>query len=206
MKTMQQTKDCVAVIEDDAVVRRAVCLMFEGVGVEVRAYASAREYLDDALGMRLCACLVLDVRLPGISGIELQRQLLLQGLAPAIVFITGHADVTMAVDAMRSGAVDFLQKPFKEQHLLESVQKALGKARSLRAKQKLSETTVARLACLTPREREVLAGLQRGLRTKAIAAELGISTKTAEEHRANLMRKMHAKNIAELITLCNANP
>lgn len=196
-------RDCVGVIEDDAAVRRALCLMLDTVGLEVHAYATAREYLGDAHGTSCCTCLVLDVRLPGISGIELQKQLLLQSRMPAIVFITGHADVPMAVDAMRNGAVDFLQKPFKEQQLLDSVQKALAKAREFRELHEKDETTAARLACLTPREQEVLAGLLRGLRTKIIAAELGIVTKTAEEYRSNVMKKMHASSIAELVSMCN---
>ena len=198
-------KEYVGVVEDDDAVRRALCLMLEGVGLEVHAYATARDYLDDPQGRALCGCLVLDVRLPGISGPELQRQLLLRGPAPAIVFITGHADVPMAVDAMRNGAVDFLQKPFKEQQLLDSVQKALILARSSREHRDKSETAVARLACLTPREQEVLAGLQRGLRTRDIAIELGLATKTAEEHRANLMRKLHASTIAELLSMSNTS-
>lgn len=197
-------KDCVGVVEDDAAIRWALSLMLEAVGLEVHAYASARDYLEDAHGQSVCTCLVLDVRLPGMSGIALQKQLLLQQQFPAIVFITGHADIEMAVDAMRNGAVDFLQKPFKEQQLLDSVQRALIQEKRSRAKRDRGETAKARLACLTPREQEVLAGLQRGLRTKEIAGELGIATKTAEEHRANLMHKMHAATIAELVAMCNS--
>jgi len=200
---MTMANDCVGVVEDDAAVREALCLMLRALNIEVYGYASSREYLDDPHGRRRCTCLVLDVRLPGVSGIELQKQLLKQGHGPAIVFITGHGDVPMAVDAMRNGAVDFLQKPFKEQQLLDSVQKALATYQSLREARDKSETVTARLACLTAREQEVLAGLLRGLRTKEIAAELGIATRTAEEHRAKVMRKMHASTIAELVSTCS---
>ena len=201
MKEAKAANDCVGVVEDDAAVRRGLCLMLEGLGIEVHAYASARDYLDDAHGRNCCTCLVLDVRLPGISGIELQRQLQQQPRAPAIVFITGHGDVPMAVEAMRNGAVDFLQKPFKEQQLLDSVQKALIAQRQARQSRDQNATTAARLACLTPREQEVLAALLRGLRSKEVATELGLSTRTVEEHRANLMRKMHAATIAELVAM-----
>jgi FixJ family two-component response regulator len=202
MKQPQAANDCVGVVEDDDAVRRGLCLMLEGLGMEVYAYASARDYLDDQRGRDCCACLVLDVRLPGISGIELQRQLQQQEHAPAIVFITGHGDVPMAVEAMRNGAVDFLQKPFKEQQLLDSVQKALIAQRQGRQARDKGNTLAARLACLTPREQELLAALLRGLRSKEVATELGLSIRTVEEHRANLMHKMHAATIAELVAMC----
>jgi FixJ family two-component response regulator len=202
MKEMQTDKDCVGVVEDDDAVRKSVCLMLESLGMEVHPYASAKDYLNDPHGRSCCACLVLDVRLPEMSGMELQKQLLSQARAPGIVFITGHGDVPMAVEAMRNGAVDFLQKPFKEQQLLDSVHKALKLERRVREARDKSDVTAARLACLTPREREVLKGLLRGLRTREVAAELGLATKTAEEHRANLMHKMHASTIAELISMC----
>jgi len=206
MKKLPATKDCVGVVEDDTAVRDALCLMLRSLDIEVFAYASAREYLDDPQGRGCCACLVLDVRLPGISGIELHKQLVQQKRVPAIVFITGHGDIPMAVEAMRNGAVDFLQKPFKEQQLLDSVQRALAVERCSCQAHDKSEIVAARLACLTVREHEVLARLLRGLRTKEIAAELGIATRTAEEHRAKVMRKMHAATIAELASMCIATP
>jgi FixJ family two-component response regulator len=149
---------------------------------------------------------VLDVRLPGISGIELQRQVIRQRRVPAIVFITGHGDVPMAVEAMRLGAVDFLQKPFKEQQLLDSVQKALAQERGSREARDKGELVSARLACLTPREQDVLKGILQGLRTREIAVNLGLATKTAEEYRANVMRKMHASTIVELVAMCSTTP
>jgi FixJ family two-component response regulator len=203
---LKTSRDCVGVVEDDAAVRRGLCLMLEGLGMEVHAYTSAQEYLDDLHGRKCCACLIVDVRLPGISGIELQRQLIQQGHAPAIVFITGHAEVPMVVEAMQMGAVDFLQKPFKEQQLLDSVQKALALNRRSRETKVKTETATARLACLTSREQQVLESILQGLRTKQIAAEMGIAVKTAEEHRSNLMHKLHASTVADLIAICNAVP
>jgi len=178
-------------------------LMLESLGIKVLTFASAREYLNDPHAGECCKCLVLDVRLPGISGMELHKQLLRQAESPAVVFISGHGDIEMAVEAMRMGAVDFLQKPFREQQLLDSVQKALSLAQGGRKARAQIEVVAARLACLTPREQDVLARLMRGLRTKAIASELGISSKTVEEHRANLMRKMHAENIVDLVSMYN---
>jgi FixJ family two-component response regulator len=207
IRSLGAAKDCVAVVEDDAAVREALCLMLGALDMDVFAYASASEYLDDPQGADYCTCLVLDVRLPGFSGMELQKKLLQQKRrVPHIVFITGHADVEMAVEAMRNGAVDFLQKPFKEQQLLDSVQRALVLERRSREAQDNDETLAARLACLTVREREVLARILRGLRTKEIAVELGLATKTVEEHRSNLMRKMHTRTIAALVSKCNSLP
>lgn len=197
------TRSCVGVLEDDAAVREGLCLTLESMHMDVYGYASADEYFADAQGRNNCICLVLDIRLPGMSGLELQRQLLKQGPVPTIVFVTGVGDVSMAVEAMRNGAVDFLQKPFKEQQLLDSVHKALALARQLRKQRNVSEAVMARLACLTPKEREVLVKLIHGLRSKEIAAELGRATKTIEEHRAHIMRKMHASTIAELVSMCN---
>ena len=203
-KNKRATKDSVGVIEDDAAVREGLCLMLETLGMEVHRYASATEYLNDSHGRSCCSCLVLDVRLPGTSGIQLQKQLMTLNRTPAIVFISGHGDIPMAVEAMRNGAVDFLQKPFKEQQLLDSVQRALNLEHRSREAQSASESAVARLSCLTPREKAILKQLQLGLRTKEVAFELGISLRTAEGHRANLMKKMHATTISELLSMCNA--
>ncbi len=198
-------KECVGVLDDDAAVRKALCLMLDAMNLQVYAYASADEYLADAHGRSCCTCLVLDVRLPGTSGLELQKHLLKQSRVPAIVFITGHGDIPMAVDAMRNGAVDFLQKPFKEQQLLDCVHKALALARGSHALREKKEGVAARTACLTPRELAVLGKLLQGLRTKEIASELGRATKTIEEHRANIMRKMHASTIADLVNMCQSS-
>ena len=200
---LKAVKDCVGVIDDDAAVRKGLCLMLEALNLEVHTYSTATEYLADTYGQSCCTCLVLDVRLPGISGFELQKRLLKEGRAPAIVFITGHGDIPMAVEAMRNGAVDFLQKPFVEQQLLDGVQKALILARRSSEIREERQSVTARSDCLTPKEHEVLAKLLQGLRTKEIATELGRSPKTIEEHRAHIMQKMHASTIAELVSMCH---
>jgi FixJ family two-component response regulator len=195
---------CVGVVEDDPGLRRVLCRMLESLEIEVHGYASAIEYLDDTSHRDGCIVLVLDVRMPGMSGLELFRQLhnVHEHRPPAVIFISGHVDVPMAVEAMRAGASDFLAKPFKEQQLLESVQRALRAEGEARAVDRIRDGVSTRLATLTPREREVLAGVVKGLRTKQIAMHLGIATKTAEEHRAKLMRKMDASNVAGLVTMC----
>lgn len=203
MNDVPAAKDCVGVVEDDAAVRNALRLMLLEMGIEVCAFTSAQDYLDDQQAPHRCGCLVVDVRLPGISGMELHQQLLKLNPAPAVIFITGHGDIQMAVEAMRNGAVDFLQKPFREQQLLDSVQKALNLARCAREIRSKSEVVTARLACLTPKEQSVLDCLLSGMRTKEIALELGVATKTAEAHRANIMRKMHASSINDLVLMCN---
>jgi FixJ family two-component response regulator len=200
------TEDFVAIIDDDEQVRRLLSRMLESLNIRVYAYASTAEYLDDQEGQERCACLILDVRLPGMSGMELQKRLLTQQRMPSIVFITGHADVPTAVEAMRSGAVDFLQKPFNEQQLLDSVQQGLRVERLARESRRRGEAIADRRARLTPRENDVLSGLLRGLRTREIAVELGIATRTAEEHRANVTNKMQATSIADLITMCGGTP
>ena len=203
MKNVVASKDCVGVVEDDAVVRKAICLMLEALNIEVRAFASARDYLNDKHALESCKCMVLDVRLPDISGMELHKQLRELGWFPAIIFISGHGDIPMAVEAMHNCAVNFLQKPFREQQLLDSVQKALHLEREGRALRVQTEGVAARLASLTKREQEVLTKLLHGLRSKEVAFELGIATKTVEEHRANLMHKMHASTIADLVAMCS---
>lgn len=194
------------IVEDDAVVRKTICLMLEALGMDAHAFGSAQEYLDDPHARDLCTCLILDVRLPGISGLELQKLVLKQRRVPAIVFITGHAEVPLVVEAMRNGAVDFLQKPFKEQQLLDSVQCALALGQQAREEIIEGEAIAARLACLTPREKEVLACLLRSLRSKDIAVELGLTARTVEDYRAKVMKKMHAKTLSDLTRMCNSIP
>lgn len=190
--------DIVAVVDDDHAVREALCLMLDPLAIRVQSYANAREFLD-APGSRECACLVLDVRMPGISGIDLQRRLIETGWHIPVIFITGHGDVPMAVEAMRLGAVDFLQKPVKEQQLVDVVQRTLESARERCRLRRATDVVAARVACLTPREREVLDLLVKGRRSKDIATALGVSLKTVEEYRGNILRKMHVASTAELL-------
>jgi FixJ family two-component response regulator len=204
MRDVPELKDCVGIIDDDAGVRRVLVRMLASLNIDVREYASPREYLTDASGREACLCLVLDVRLPGMSGLDLHKLLVLDGNAPSVVFISGYADVPMAVEAMQHGAVDFLTKPVKEQQLLDVVQRALGVERLRAADKEGTIQTAKRRSSLTPREHDVLSALLRGLRTKEIAGELGIATKTAEEHRSHVMHKMGANSIADLVRMCNA--
>lgn len=193
-------RDVVGVVDDNAAIRDLVGLMLGALDIEVRPYAGARAFLDDPYNRQL-GCLVLDVRMPGMSGIELQRTLLDMRWNLPILFLTAHGDIPMAVDAMRGGAVDFLQKPFQEQQLIDRVQHSLDHGRKQREAERQKATVRARFEVLTPREREVLQLMSAGERTKQIAQTLNISPKTVEEHRANLMRKTHASTMLELVHL-----
>jgi two-component system, LuxR family, response regulator FixJ len=190
----------VFVVDDDEGVRNSLRFLLKSLGLACRTLSSATEFLDtykpDQPG-----CLVLDVRMPGMSGIELQQQLNMRGAVIPVIFITGHGDVPMAVEAMRQGAFDFLQKPFREQDLIERIQRALeGDSRSRAA---LAEHARIRksLDSLTPREREVLILMTRGLANKVMAAELGLSQRTIEIHRARVMEKSGAASLAQLVRM-----
>lgn len=191
-------EDLVAIVDDDAAVRDAVESMLRAVEIQVLPYASAVEFLEDPRSLG-CGCVVLDVRLPGISGMDLQRRLNESGRDVAIIFVTGHGDVPLAVEAMRHGAVDFLEKPFKDQQLLDRVQRSLADWHIRQRQHQADEVLAARLACLTPREREVLHLLLKGRRSKEIAAALRVSLKTIEEHRSNVLHKMRVASTAELM-------
>jgi FixJ family two-component response regulator len=196
----------VGIVDDDVELRRMVRRMLEPLGLTVHEYATGRDFLSDVDARSRCISLIVDVRLPGMSGMELYRELRAHPDAPSIVFISGHADIAMAVEAMRDGAVDFLAKPFREQQLIDSVQRALLAASTSRGAAKKAQAIARRLAVLTQREHEVLQRLLQGERAKDVATALGIATKTAEEHRANVMHKMGAKSIAQLIRICTIDP
>lgn len=187
----------VFVVDDDLSVREALSSLIRSVGLRVQTFASAREFLaferPDAT-----ACLVLDVRMPGLNGLELQRELRVAERPVPIIFITGHGDIPMTVRAMKAGAVDFLAKPFREQDLLDAIAQSLerdGAARQQRAE--LAEIQ-ARYDTLTAREREVIALVARGMRNKQTAAELGITEVTVKVHRHNIMEKMGARSLPGL--------
>jgi two-component system, LuxR family, response regulator FixJ len=188
----------VMVVDDDAGVRNAMRLLLKSVGLESTLYASAQEFLA-AYQPSQPGCLVLDIRMPGMSGLELQQQLNLRGAVIPVIFMTGHGDIPMAVEAMQHGAFDFLQKPFRDQDLLDRIQRAIAKDAELR--QSLGETERIRthLDSLTPREREVLDLMTKGKQNKAIAQDLGVSPRTIEIHRARVMEKMGAQSVAELV-------
>ncbi len=197
---MMPKRDMVCIVEDDPVVRQSLTMLIATLGVEARAHASGRAFLDDA-DCRAASCVVLDVRMPGLGGLEVQARMAELGMTAPVIFITGHGDVPLAVEAMRGGAVDFLQKPFDNQALLERVRQAIERGRDLRVEAQQRDAAAARLARLSPREREVLELLVLGRMNKAIAAELGISAKTVEDHRASVMRKMQVRSVAELVRL-----
>lgn len=190
----------VMVVDDDAGIRNAMRILLKSVGIEATLYASAQEFLA-AYQPSQPGCLVLDIRMPGMSGLELQQQLNLRGAVVPVIFMTGHGDIPMAVEAMQHGAFDFLQKPFRDQDLLDRIQRAI--ARDAERRESLGEHTriKSHLESLTAREREVLELMVKGKQNKQIAQELGVSPRTIEIHRARVMEKMEAHSVAELVRM-----
>jgi FixJ family two-component response regulator len=188
----------VFVVEDDASVRRALSNLFQSVGLEVELFGSASEMLQTKLP-DIASCLVLDVRLPGLSGLDFQTELAKANIHIPIIFMTGHGDIPMTVRAMKGGAVDFLTKPFRDQDMLDAVMMAIERDRSRREADKLLAGLQASLDTLTAREREVLALVSSGLMNKQIAAELGLAEITVKIHRGHIMKKMGAKSLADLV-------
>jgi len=197
---MQRPKPTICVVDDDEGVRNSLRFLLKSVGLETRAFASAAEFLDGYQPGEP-GCLVLDVRMPGMSGLELQQQLNLRGAVIPVIFITGHGDIPMAVEAMQQGAFDFLQKPFRDQDLIDRIQRAL--ERDAHSRAALVQHTIIRerLDSLTPREQEVLALMALGKPNKVMAAELGVSQRTVEIHRARVMEKSGAASLAQLVRM-----
>ncbi|MBX5460116.1 MAG: response regulator transcription factor [Steroidobacteraceae bacterium] len=190
----------VFVVDDDEAVRSSTKLLLKSVGLAAVSYASAQEFLQH-YDPQQPGCVVLDVRMPGMSGLELQQLLNLRGATLPVIFITGHGDIPMAVEAMQHGAFDFLQKPFRDQDLLDRVQRALQKDRATRAQLREKARIRERRASLTPREREILELMTRGKPNKVMAADLGVSQRTVEIHRARVMDKMGASSLAQLVRM-----
>jgi FixJ family two-component response regulator len=190
----------VFVVDDDASVRAALDSLFRSVGLAVRSFGSAQEFLS-APPAEGPACLVVDVRLPGMSGLDLQRHLAERDSGLPIIVITGHGDIPMTVRAMRAGAVEFLPKPFRDQDLLDAVQQALDRARVLRREQAAMADVKCRFDSLTPREHEVMGLVVAGLLNKQIAYDLGISEVTVKIHRGQVMQKMRAASVADLVRM-----
>ncbi|MFM7066850.1 MAG: response regulator FixJ [Gammaproteobacteria bacterium] len=197
---MKEKPATVFVVDDDEAVRTSLRLLLKSVGLPVETCASAQEFLDRFDADRP-GCLVLDIRMPGMSGLELQERLNAMHAMIPVVFITGHGDVPMAVEAMQHGAVDFIQKPFRDQDLLDRINQALEKDRENRAGLHARDTIRARIAELTPREREVLDLVTAGKANKVIAGDLNVSQRTFEIHRARVMEKMEASSLAHLVRM-----
>jgi FixJ family two-component response regulator len=197
---MKDRSPVVFIVDDDEAVRSSLRLLLKSVGLVPTALGSAREFLDK-YDPAQPGCLVLDVRMPGMSGIELQETLNRQGAVIPVIFITGHGDVPMAVEAMQAGAFDFLQKPFRDQDLIDRIQRALEKDRASRTALTERSLIQQRLESLTPREREVLTLVTSGKPNKIMAADLGVSQRTVEIHRARVMEKMGASSLAQLVRM-----
>jgi FixJ family two-component response regulator len=194
---MAQNAAVIYIVDDDDDVREALSSLFRSVGLATQTFASAREFLDARL-KEVPSCLVLDLRLPGLSGLDLQRAMAERKIQIPIIFITGHADVPATVQAMKAGAVEFLTKPFRDQELLDAVQSAVNHDRTARRDKSELEDLRARFATLTPREREVMGSVVNGMLNKQIAAELGTSEVTVKLQRARAMQKMGASSLADL--------
>jgi two-component system response regulator FixJ len=190
--------DVVHVIEDDLAMRDALLLLLETAGFPARGYGSAEDFLEkEGLGKR--ACLLVDVRLPGMDGLTLLKHLFLHGADPAIVMITGHGDIALAVAALKAGAMDFVTKPFNPAEFLDSVRAAWQRSADARQWAIAAAENEARFETLTPRETSILARLAEGQSSKLIATELGISIRTVEHHRASIMEKLKVRTISQLI-------
>ncbi len=195
-----KTEPVVFVVDDDQAMRSSLEWLIESVGMKVETYASADEFLDSYYPGR-AGCLLLDVRMPGMSGLELQAYLAKEQIKIPVIIITGHGDVGMAVRAMKAGAVDFIEKPFHDEDLLASIRVALDFDQEQRRLQAQRAELAARLAQLTPREHEVMELVTEGRSNRDIAAALGVSAKTVEAHRARVMEKMRASSLAELVRM-----
>lgn len=190
----------VHIVDDDEAIRLGVSALLSTVAIEVHAYATATDFLAQA-SPGMSGCLVLDVRMPGMSGLELQQQLIERGIKLPIIIISGHGDVPMAVRAMKSGATDFLLKPFNEQDLLDRVMAALSSSELETRQLQTAKEIAAKFSTLTRREREILALIMKCQHSKSIAYDLNISEKTVDVHRFNIMRKTGARNLSELVQM-----
>jgi FixJ family two-component response regulator len=191
------------IVDDDEALRSALGSLLRSVGMQVQAFASAAAFLQRA-AIDAPSCLLLDVRLQGISGLDFQAELLKSGSTMPVILMTGHGDIPMSVRAMKAGAVDFLTKPFREQDLLDAVGVALEKDRKSRESRQANSGLAARYASLTPRESEVMKLAASGLLNKQIAGQLGTSEITVKIHRGNAMKKMQAKSFADLVRMVQA--
>ena len=203
-KTLQaEARPIVFVVDDDESMRKALSNLVRSVDLQVETFASAPEFLDVKLPAVPC-CLVLDIRLPGLSGLDFQAKLASAKIDVPIIFMTGHGDIPMSVRAMKAGAVDFLTKPFRDQDMLDAVVAAIERDRQRRGREREVADLRALFASLSPREREVMALVTSGLMNKQVAGQVGLSEITVKIHRGNVMRKMNAKTLADLVRMAEA--
>lgn len=200
---MNRDRPTIFVVDDDSSMRDALKNLLRSVGLTVETFGTAQDFLASPRS-REPGCLVLDVRLPGLSGLDLQQQLNEAGIQIPVIFITGHGDIQMSVRAMKAGALEFLTKPFRDQDLLDAVQLALDRDRASRMKRAEIQILSGRYAALSPREQEIMTLIADGLPNKHIAGELGTSEATVKMHRGHLMHKMQATSLAELIRFAQA--
>lgn len=187
-------------VDDDEAIRRSAGFLLRTSGFEVTTYVSGVDFLA-TIGTAPVGCVLLDIRMPGIDGLEVQRLLAERGIACPVIMLTGHGDVTLAVRAIKAGAIDFIEKPFEKAALLGAIAEAFARISDLGQVDIAAADAVVRLAALTPRERDVLDGLVRGQPNKITAYELGISTRTVEVHRANLMHKLKVRSLSDVLRL-----
>ena len=197
---MTTTEPTVFVIDDDKAIRSAIKNLLESVGLRVGVFSSPREFLREGHKDKP-GCLVLDVRLPGASGLDFQHELATGNVEIPVIFITGHGDIPMSVQAMKAGAVDFLTKPFRDQDLLDAIQRAIGRDQARRQLETEGVDIRNRFSSLTPREREVMSLVVAGLLNKQVAAQMGTSETTAKIHRGQVMRKMQAQSLPDLVRM-----
>jgi FixJ family two-component response regulator len=202
MRQQDSQQPVVFIIDDDDLMRAALDSLIRSVGLRAEALGSAAEFLAAELPDAPC-CLILDVRLPGLSGLDFQAELAKSQKQIPVIFITGHGDIPMTVKAMKAGAVEFLTKPFRDQDLLDAVRTALERARALHRAAKAISALRAKFETLTPREQEVMAWVTGGLLNKQVAAEIGVTEITVKVHRSNVTRKMGAKSLADLVRMAD---
>lgn len=195
-----ETEPTVFVVDDDQAVRAALRLLLEGAGIKAELFSTAREFLDNYTADRP-GCLLLDVRMPGMSGLELQSSLSHHDIHLPVIIITGHGDVPMAVSAIKSGVMDFIEKPFSGQRLLERIREALHQDAKARQRRASCSAIAERIALLSPREKEVMNRVVAGQYNKVIAAQLGISVSTVEAHRKHIMQKLGTESLSDLIRM-----
>jgi FixJ family two-component response regulator len=197
---LSQLEGTVFIVDDDPLVLGAVETLIKSVGLEVHTFSSAQAFLESDLPDEP-GCLVLDIRMPGLSGLDLQDEMAARGLTLPVIFVTGHGTVPLSVRAMKAGAVDFLQKPFEDQDLLDAVQRAIEEDGQARVERRETGEIKRRVESLTQREAQVLLGVAEGKLNKQIAHDLGLSENTVKTHRAHIMQKMQADSLADLIRL-----